>query len=521
MALWVRAVGDLNLRMLPGTELARVPFWSPDSRFIGFIAGGKLKKIDPSGSFLQTLSDVEIGGGGGGAGPAGGTWNHDGIIVFAPTNNGGLYMVPDTGGAPVRLTELDRGRGEVGHSFPMFLPDGRHFLYAVASTKAGESGIYVGSLDSRERRRVVDSVPKAVFAPPDYLVFGRAGILMAQRLDLKRLELTGEPFRMAEPVSSAAIAFTASNNGVVAYRGGDIQGVVAGRLEWFDRQGRRSGEVATSATYWSPALSPDGRQLAVHRAEGGRDIWIFDLVRATSSKFTFDPRDDDDPTWSPDGRRVVFSSSREGQYDLFVKNSAGGEQEELLLKSDYRKRPEDFSRDGQFLLYEENNPQTGWDVWVLPMTGDRKPQPVIQGPLDQWMSKFSPDGRWIAYASNESGRYEVYVQSFPPAGRKYQISTSGGVQPLWRGDGKELFYLSLGGDVTTVPIAPKATGLEFGVQQKLFTAVPTIVVGARGAWSATPDGQRFLIVSAAGGSNVSPITVIMNWQSGLAAHDAR
>jgi Tol biopolymer transport system component len=433
--------------------------------------------------------------------------------------NGPLYRVPASGGAPVQVTELDQSRKEQAHGHPMFLPDGRHFLYTAVSAKADERlVIYVASLDSKDRKRLINSVVKAVFAQPNHVLFVRDGLLMARTLDPKRLELTGDEFPVAEGVGTnpgSSHVFTASQTGVVAYRAGAIASVVPGRLEWLDRSGKKLAEMGPSATYWSPALSPDLQRVAVHREEGARDLWIFDLVRGTNSRLTFDPGDDDDPVWSPDGSRIVFSSFRAGRRDLYIKSSAGASQEELLLESDDPKRPDDWSRDGRYLLYNQVDSKTGRDIWVLPLDGDRKPEPVIQTPFNERMARFAPDGRWIAYMSNESGGSEVYVQSFPVSGRKWQISTNSGVQPMWRGDGRELFFFSLNGDMMAVPISPsKDGGFEAGVPQKLFTALPTILYGARNAWNVAPDGQRFLIVNAVGKTNVAPITVVVNWEQG-------
>ena len=307
--LWVRALDDQSPpRFLPGTETAQGPFWSPDGRFIGFFAGGKLRTVGISGTPLQTLCDSQNS-----PGVSGGTWNDDGVIIFAPRpNSGPLYKVPASGGTPVQVTELDQSRQELAHRLPMFLPDGRHFLYTAVSAKADERFVvYVGSLDSKDRKRLINSAAKAVFAQPNHVLFARDGLLMAQSFDPELLELVGHEFPVAEGVGTnpgSSSSFSASKTGVLAYRSGAVTSVVVGRLEWFDRSGKKLAEVGAPATYWSPALSPDLQRIAVHREEGGRDLWIFDLVRGTSSKLTFDPGNDDNPVWSPDGSRIVFSS---------------------------------------------------------------------------------------------------------------------------------------------------------------------------------------------------------------------
>ena len=508
--LWVRALDQLNGQVLPGTEGATWPFWSPDGRFIAFFAGGKLKKGDIFGAPPQTLADAAIG--------TGGTRNRDGTIVFAPTPTGPLFRVSASGGVPAQLTDLDRSRQETAHRHPGFLPDGKHFFYVALSDKADYSGFHVGSIDSKERKQVVSSTQKAMFAPPDHILFMRKNTLMAQRFDLKRLELDGDPFPIAEQVglnpANGAAAFTVSDNGVLAYRtgaGGDTH------LVWLDRAGKQVEEVGVAAPYQNQALSPDLQRVAVFKPDGSAgDIWLFDLIRGTTSKFTFDAGIDNAPVWSPDGTRLVFGSNRGGTFDLYLKNSGGVGQDEVLLKSDHAKIPDDWSLDGRFILYRDQDPKTGSDLWALPLTGDRKPQPVLQTPFEEVQGRFSPDVKWIAYVSSESGTPQVYVQSFPASGTKYQISSGGGYQPRWRSDGKELFFISAGWEMMAVEVSTSKDGVfQAGVPRKLFQANPISITAHRNSWDMTPDGQRFLINSGSTTTAIAPITMVLSWAAGL------
>ena len=514
VVLWVRALENLAGQTLPRTENASFPFWSPDGRAIAFFADGKLKKVDLLGAPPQVLCDAPYGGGG--------TWNSYGVIVFAPTQAGALSQVSAAGGIPVQLTELDASQGETAHRHPFFLPDGDYFLYTAVSSKQDQSAVYVGSLSSNERKKLVGSTLKAAFAP-DHLLFMRDNnTLMAQRFDTGRLELIGDPFpALAEDVginpANSAAAFTASANGILAYRSGGLNERV---MAWYDAAGKQLATVGMPSAFRNPVISPDTQRVAVFRQDGGAgDIWLFDLTRGASSRFTFDAGVDTAPVWSPDGARIVFSSNRGGNFDLYVKSSGGAGQEELLLKSGESKIPDDWSHDGRFILYRVQDPKTGSDMWVLPLEGDRKPQALLQMPFEELQGRFSPDGRWFAYTSNETGRHEVYVQGFPQSGGKWQISASGGVQPRWRCDGRELFFHSESNDAMAVDISNTPAGeFKAGVPRRLFAAPLISRLVDRNAWDVTLDGQRFLINSnvsqaAQAAGQVTPMTVVVNWLS--------
>jgi eukaryotic-like serine/threonine-protein kinase len=507
--LWLRGLAQLNANTISGTDEGFFPFWSPDGRFIGFFADGKLKKVDLVGAPPQTLGDAPNG--------AGGTWNGDNVIVFAP-GQGPLFRVTASGGVAAPVTELDKSKQEILHRHPYFLPDGRHFLYTAISSKAENSGIYVGSLDSKERTFLLATNKKAEFSPPGYLLFMRESTLMAQQFDPRRLELSGDPFRLAEDVganpANGATAFTISNNGELVYR---VGGGAESYLRWVDRNGKDVGASGARAVYQNPALSPDLQRIAVSEIDGiSGDIWILDLLRGTHTRFTIDPATDNAPLWSPDGNRIAFQSNRSGINDLYQKNSSGVGQEEVVLKSDHGKTPNDWSADGRFLLYSDVDPKTGVDLWVLPMNGEKKPQPVVRSPFTDFQGRFSPDGKWIAYVSDESGRFEVYAQGYPEATTRIQISTAGGNQPRWRKDGKELFFLGQPFDATAVDISTSNEGaLKAGIPHKLFSGPPVLLVARRNTWEVTPDGRRFLFNSGQQQTTtVLPLTVVVNWLAG-------
>ena len=482
--LWVRSLDSLSAQVLSESEGTgpSTPFWSPDGRFIAFFAGGKLKKIDASGGPPQILCDAA----GGAGGPRGGTWNRDGVIVFG-TVSGPLYRVSAEGGEATTVTALDQSRFENSHRWPYFLPDGRHLLYFVRSNQAEGGGVYVGSLDAKETKRLLPTVSSAAYAPPGFLLFLRIDTLMAQPFDTDKLELTGEPFPVAEHVAYnpglGRGAFSVSETGVLAFRSG------SGQIDqplWFDRGGKQIGSLGEAGIYFNLWLSPDERRAAVDRSDpqtGANDIWLFDLSRGIPSRFTTDPGSDSNPLWSPDGSRIVFTSSREGVLNLYQKVASGVANEEVLLKSGEEKVPDDWSADGRFIVFETLNPKTKWDLWVLPMYGDRQPSPFLQTEFNERQAQFSPDGKWIAYTSDESGTRDVYVQTFPAPGGRWRVSTGGGTQPRWRRDGRELFYIAAGRKLMAADVKPGAT-FEAGVPKLLFdTRVLTRQISGTTTWS--------------------------------------
>ena len=513
--LWTRSLDSLTAQPLAGTEDPINPFWSPDSRFVGFFTGAsKLKRIEFTGGPAQTLADTQGGGGG--------TWNRDGTIVYARTFGDRLYRVPATGGAANPVTTLDESRKETAHLWPYFLPDGRHFLYLARSVQRGNTGIYVGALDSNERKLLVNADSSPVYAPPGFLLYLRERTLMAQPFDANKLELTGEPFPIAEQVGYNAVNgrafFSASETGILAFLSSSAPNT---QLVWFDRAGKQLALVGAPAADNGLRLSPDEKRLAVSRLDpqtGSADIWLIDLARNNPSRFTFDPANETAPVWSPDGSRIVFASNREGVANMYQRLSNGTGNDELLLKSAQPTGPYDWSQDGKFILFGMISSKTGSDIWLLPLFGDQKPTPFIETEFVETQPRFSPDDRWVAYTSNESGTYQVYVQSFPTSGGKWQVSTGGGAQPQWRRDGRELFYLAPDRKIMAVEVNGAGPTFVAGVPKPLFDVhVSTIFPGAGGAtyYEVTGDGQRFLVNTIAGDPTPVPLTVVLNWKAGL------
>jgi serine/threonine protein kinase/Tol biopolymer transport system component len=522
--LWVRPLDSLAAQPLAGTEGADQPFWSPDSRFVGFFANAKLKKINASGGPAQTLCDAS-------ASPRGGAWGRSGVIVFANTFSP-LYQVSEAGGKPEAVTLIDASRKESSHRWPHFLPDGRHFIHSVFTSQTEARGVYLGSVDSKESRRLVAADSSAAYAGPPvgspgsgYLVFIRGQTLMAQPFDVDRLQSVGEAVPVAEPVGivrgSLRGQFAVSESGVLVYDSGGF-GVVT-ELTWLDRMGKRLGVVGPPAMYSVVSLAPDGNRLVTSRVDPNTheyDVWLFELAGGIPSRFTFEPNGEIFPIWSADGSHIVFSFTHDGSWNLYQKLSSGAGGSELLLRSSVNKVAESWSRDGRFLLYHENDSKNGPDLWILPLEGERKPVPFLRTEFQESDGKFSPDGRWIAYQSNESGRFEVYVQPFSGmaggapsgAGSKWQISTAGGTEPGWRGDGRELFYLSPDLKLTAVEIKTAGDTFQAGVPRPLFQ---TRAAGNAPRYDVTSDGQRFFVVTSADVAASAPLTVVTNWQAGL------
>jgi Tol biopolymer transport system component len=512
VTLWVRPLDSVVARSLPGTEGANQPFWSPDSRALGFFAAGKLKVIELAGGTLQSLCEVS-------GDPRGGTWAADGTIVFAPSFQGPLFRIPATGGSMTKVTVLDAARKEQTHRFPFFLPDGRHFLYYASQGSGEEPGdILIGSLDGRTPKRLLQSSSLALFAEPGYLLFGRGKTILAQSFAAARLELTGKPFPVAGQVSSwggvsGLRVLSVSGTRLLVYKTGNIRET---RLVWLDRTGREVGTIGGVGLYYAPRLSWDGSRLAAVRvsadAATNGDVWLTDFTRNVSSRFTFSDADDTLPAWSPDGKHLYFSSSREGVSNLYYAPSDRPGSEELLLRSDAWKAPGDVSPDGRFLVYETIDPKTGIDLWVLPLTGDRTPRPLVATAFGEFAAQFSPDGRWIAYTSNESGRNEVYVQAFPGPGGKWQISTAGGTMPTWSRDAKELFYLGSDGTLMAAKVR-LAPSFDSASPVALFKIA--LLDSPDRQYEVSADGQRFLANLVSGPEESVPLTVVLDWAAGL------
>jgi eukaryotic-like serine/threonine-protein kinase len=508
--LWLRPIDSLGARAVPGTEATAVLpdqfFWSPDSEFIGFVTqDGKLKKVSVNGGPPQTLSGVTP--------ITRGAWGRDGTILLVRGPGLPIQRVSDVGGALVDVTKKIDGQSRFQ---PQFLPDGRHFLYYVTGVSAEANGIYVASLedDAQTRRLLPDStvaryVPSGVPGRSGYLLFVRETTLMAQPFDADTVILKGQMFPVAESVGR----FSVSQNGALAYMAGSP--MFRQELLWVDRSGRQLGVAAAAAQYRSVRLSPDEKSIAFDRnEEGTSDVWALDLARGVPSRITFDPMTDRLPIWSPDGRRILWSSNRSGNVDLYIKAANGtGHDEKLITVGTTYASATDWSRDGNFVLYQPSAEKTGQDLWIAPQsTGaagePQKPFPYLASTFNEGYGAFSPDGHWIAYESDESGRPEVYVQGFPLTNQKVRISTSGGTDAAWSKNGGELFYLAADRNLMAVPYRATRTTFEPGAGKVLFPLPGNVV---RRSYAVTGDGRRFLIGKPVDESISEPITWVLNW----------
>ena len=505
--IWVRPLSALEAQPLAGTEGGVRPFWSPDSRFIGFMADGVLKKIEVSGGPPTKICDA-VGG-------SDGSWSPEGVILFDGTGNDPIHRVSASGGTKAVAVALDPAKKETSVGWPEFLSDGKHYLYLVGGEKPEDSAYWIGSIDSDKRTKLMQAQTLVTFSP-GYLLFARDRTLVAQPFDAKAMKTTGDPIPLAEKVGTDNVGlalFSVSRNGVLAYRTGEA----GGRLLWRDRSGRDLETVGDPANYGNPTLSPSGDRVAFNRTDersARSDVWTRDLGRGVTSRFSLGPGNNIRPLWSPDGGTIVFSSDRDGVPNLYSKSTQGQSEEKLLLKTDVPAFAGSWSPDGRYVAYATLDPKTNWDLWALPTFGDRKPIPILVAPFEELNPVFTPDGRFIVYSSTESGRPEIYVQTFPVGSGRWQISNTGGVDPSWRGDGKELFYRTPDQKLMAVEIKVAGNDVQVGVPRVLF---PISLRGgnARNKYAASADGQRFLIDAPLGRESLSPTTVVLNWQEGL------
>jgi Tol biopolymer transport system component len=506
--LWLRSLDSTSATPLANTEYASLPFWSPDGRAIGFFADLRLKRLDLHSGLVRDLARALV--------PAGASWNRDGDILHPGVPDGPLYRTGADGSGRVLETAL--APGQTGHRAPFFLPDQRHFVFYVMGS-AAVRGIYLGELGSTTVVRLVDADAPAVFAPPAHLLYVSQRTLFAHALDLQRRAIAGEPVAIAEGIAISAEAgipaLTASPAGAIAFRAGDAGG--RRQFVWFDRHGRELSRVgaAESAGPSYAAISPDRRRLAVQRTTAGNtDIWLIDLERSTSVRLTSEAQADICPIWSPNGDRVVYSSIRGGTFQLVERAIADASSTDVLT-TPLSKQATDWSRDGRWLLFRSiAGVGAELDVWALPLSGDRTPVPVAATQFEERDAQFSPQARWIAYQSNESGRNEIYVQPFQHHGDKVRISTGGGAQARWRADGRELFYLTLDGRLMATPITfglDEAT-MSAGTPVPLFRArVGAVQDRSTQHYVVSPDGQRFLLDTVVEEA-VPPVTIVLNWQ---------
>ena len=519
--LWVRSLDSIVAHPLPGTEGAGDPFWSPDSRALGFFADGKLKTIDTSGGPAIVLAAAPA--------DAGASWSRNGTILFVPDFTKGLYQVAAAGGNPVLVTVVDTSKFSF-YAAPRFLPDGKHFLYTAGSADFASTETYFASLDGKERGLVVKANGAAEYAS-GFLLYLREGILMAQAFDLARGQLKGDPRPIAERVVNVPGGiFDVSENGILIYQRGS--GTSEKRLMWFDSAGKKLGVTGEVGDYFDVRISPDGQKLASNAGSPNSEIWVDELARTVRMRLTIDPDTDHGfPLWSPDGNRILFGALQgKARRGIYQKPANGASGEELLLpsdKQDVQIWPTSWSRDGRFILYTRGAlTLTQADIWVLPLEGDRKPRPFVQAPAAAYDGQFSPDGRWVAYTSKESGRDEVYVVPFDAArvlnpgsgssasasgGGKWLVSASGGRFPRWRRDGKEIFYLSPASQMMAAQVEEKGNSIELRTPQVLFRSGVEAPSGA--PYDVTPDGKKFVINAI--NEQSSPLTLLVNWTANL------
>jgi Tol biopolymer transport system component len=513
--MWLRPMDALDARALPGTDglatgLDQI-FWSPDSTSIGFIAQAKLKKISITGGPPQTLlTDVSS--------VARASWGPNGVILLVRTSNAPIQRMADTGSVPTFVTKLTDGY----RLQPQMLPDGRHYVYYMNA--ADTSGIFTASLDNNTSpKRLLPDATTVRYAPSvtsgrsGYLLFARDTTLMAQPFDAVTQTLHGQMF----PIAESAVRFSASQSGAIAYMlTGPAFGGAPQELVWLDRSGKQVAVAAQMGEYRDVRLSPDNKSIVFDKTEAGNaDIWVMDLARGVPSRITFDPQTDNLPIWSPDGLRILWPSRRAGAlFDLYVRVATGaGSDERFIPMGTATGWGTDWSRDGKFVLYQRPSEKTGQDLWIAPLSADasgtrEKPFAYLASAFNEANGAFSPDGHWIAYESDESGRPEVYVQAFPLTNQKARISSAGGTDAAWSPNGGELFYLAANRNLTVVSYRATATTFEAGVSQELF-AVPGNVV--RRSYAVSADGRRFLVGKPREESVVEPLNVILNWEEAL------
>jgi eukaryotic-like serine/threonine-protein kinase len=516
--LWVRQLNSMKAQLLAGAEDISLPFWSPDSKYIAFFADSKLKKIEATGGPAQIICHAAQG--------RGGSWNNDGTIVFSASVSGPISIVSSAGGHAIRITKLDTIRREVSHRWPVFLPDGQHFLYLSrlnASGVNGQDAIFLASIDTTTSPRLLVKASSNVAYANGHLLYANNGALMAQPFDEKSLRITGAAFPLVDQLYfdglTSMTAFAVSQSGHLCYIT-DIIGSFGLRLIWRDRTAKALGSINhISALYTNLRLSPDGTMVAISFPDptsGNMDTWLYETKRKVWTRFTFSESIDRAPIWSPDGKMIVFSSDRQKGFDLYIKPANGEKNEQLLFDSDQNVYATDWSPDGRFIAFQSTKRGGLNDIWILPMdrTGTGKQSdhfPFLNSELNETRATFSPDGRWIAYQSSETGKPEIYVRPFPGPGGKYQISSGGGSRPRWRGDGKELFFMR-GTDfrIMGAEIKLGKSSLEVGAVTPYFE-FRNITSGGRDLFDVTPDGQQFLIESVPGDEISSPITLIINW----------
>ena len=506
--LWVKLLNSVTAQPLAGTDGAEFPLWSPDSRSLGFFANRKLNRIDSSGGPPVAIADDQSF--------FGGAWGSDGSMLFIPDVLSGIYRLPSMGAAPMPVTKLNASRSESHHSWPQFLPDGKHFLFYAHSTTPENSGTYAASVDGGEPKLIVHCDSNAIYAAPGYLFLIREHTLMAQRFDAAALALTGDAIPLAEQVlinsQSSLSMFSVSQNGVLTYHAG-TEATGSSKLLWFDRTGKQIAQTGAMDNYYEARISPDGKKVVATVASGPvNNIWVFDVARGIKTRLTFDSNFNVQPAWSFDGKAVAFLSVRAEKAHLYEAPADGTGKEAPLVVDDAGENYPSFSLDGRYLIFGRFTMTAGsrQEIWAVPLFGVRKPFPILQNQQSNVsLPALSPDAKWLAYVSAESGQPQVYVVPFPHGAGKWQISTSGGSSPLWRGDGRELFYMSSDNKIMSAEITESGSGPVIGSVHALFQANPNTELPM--SYDVTADGRRFLITTAATPQTAEPMTLVVNW----------
>jgi Tol biopolymer transport system component len=510
--LWVQSLEAGTVAPLAATDGGRFPFWSPDSHSIGFFSGGKLKVMDASGGPIQTICDAPN--------PRGGTWGRTGVIVFAPDVGEGLFRVAASGGAPAPFTVLTDRKKHTTHRWPCFLPDGKHVLYLAAnhaSPRSEDNGIYVASLDGGAPRRLMSSYGSVQYAS-GWLLSVRETSLEAIPFDAKRIEVSGQPLRVADDANFDSGVwrgtFSASDNGMLAYQLAREGG--GGRLTWFDFSGRRMAPVAEKSPAYSAELSPDGRRASVMMGDPNNDVWVYELDRGVQTRLTTDAQAQIAPVWSPDGSQIVFVEGLGGGSDFVLVTIAadGAGRPKEISRSKERLEVSDWSRDGRYLLVDRGNIGAS-DIWAFPIADPAKAFPLVQTPFLEHSGQFSPDGKWVAYVSRHTGRDEIYVTSFPTGGTRWQVSGGGATQPRWSPDGRELYFVSIGDELTAAAV--DGSGSRFVVKDVRPLFRVNMYTGPRSGmygYDVAPDGKRFL-VNDAGEAGQARVALVVNWTADL------
>ncbi len=506
--LYLRRFDDPTWHLLPGTEGAYFPFWSADSRYLGFFASDKLKKVAVGGGTAEAICDAAAG--------RGGSWSRDGVIVFAPGSSGGLMQVRAEGGAVTPATELDASHGEIGHRFPRFLPDGKHFMFATVPAREDGHDCWLATLGSKDRSLIVHADGVPTFAPPDRLVYRRNKTLFVQTYDPATGKLSGEPRAIVDANLTsgylASPASSASTNGVLAFVPLMDQSTT---LTWFTLEGVQGESLAVPAgEYTEVRISPDGSRALTSRFEAnnplgaGSDLWLVDLGRKSGSRITFDPQFEFAPVWSPDGRSIYFNGNKTGGYLIYrLPADSAGTPLAISKPMGLSQRPDDISPDGRLIVFEHEEPSSGFDLWILDASGGKPPTPYLNTNALERDARISPDGRWLAYISNENGHDEVYVQSFPVPGSKVQVSNDGARNPVWERDGKKLFFIAPDQSLMAAGVTMGGSlRVEAPVKQFRF---PRNALG----YDVSPDGKRLLATIPSSDAGGRSIAVILDWDA--------